>query len=142
MIDEQRAYAYCIEDISKIENYELAKSDNSHIWVCHHKLEIHEDYNNTREEMIKMGIYYHRPASELIFLSRNEHHSIHNKARREEIRKNFIKCNKNRVWSQATKDKISKALTGRKRGPMSEETRNKISMARMGKHYPRKKEAE
>lgn len=140
MIDEQRAYAYCIEDIKNIENYELAKADNSHVWICHHRLEINTDYHNTREDMILMNLYYHRPASELIFLTRNEHSSIHNKARREEIRKNFIECNKNRIWTQETKDKISKSLSGRKRGPMSDEHKTKIAMTRLGKHYPRNKE--
>lgn len=142
MVDEQRAYAYCIEDIKNIENYDLAMADNSHIWICHHRLEINSDYTNTREDMKLMNLYYHRPASELIFLTREEHTSIHSNARKEAIRNNFIKCNRNRVWSDETKAKISKALTGRKRGPMSDEHKKKIGMSRLGKHYPRNKETE
>ena len=33
---------YCCEDISKIENYELAKRDNFRGWVIHHRLELVE----------------------------------------------------------------------------------------------------
>lgn len=31
---------YCKEDISNIENYELAKADNFEGWVIHHRDEI------------------------------------------------------------------------------------------------------
>ena len=33
---------YCCEDISKIENYEIAKRDNFRGWVIHHRLELVE----------------------------------------------------------------------------------------------------
>ena len=67
---------YC-KEYQKIENYELAKADNFKGWHCHHKLEIHEDYQNTRDEMKMIGIYYNRPAEELIFLLKGEHTRIH-----------------------------------------------------------------
>ena len=76
MINEGGAYAYCVEDISKIENYDKAIKD-SEMWDCHHKLEIHNDYRNSIEELKMMNLYYHRPASELIFLTRKEHNSLH-----------------------------------------------------------------
>lgn len=87
---------YC-KEYQKIENYELAKADNFKGWHCHHRLEIHEDYQNTRNEMKMMGIYYNRPAEELIFLPKGEHTRIH---------RNGMKFNKE--W----KLKISNALKG------------------------------
>ena len=31
---------YCKDDLSKIENYELAKADNFKDWHIHHRLEL------------------------------------------------------------------------------------------------------
>jgi len=42
-------------------------------------------------------------------------------------------CNKNRVLSQETKDRISAATRGKKRRPASQETKHKISMALKGR---------
>lgn len=87
MVDEQRAYAYCIEEISNIEGYETAVNDDKHVWICHHKLEIRPDYRNTVEDLKLMNLYYHRPACELIFMTTEEHTRIHRKGmkRSEEI---------------------------------------------------------
>lgn len=40
---------YCCEDISKIENYELAKRDNFSGWVIHHRLETHTSDGERRK---------------------------------------------------------------------------------------------
>jgi len=77
MTSLDRIKSYCKDDISQIENYELAKADNFKEWACHHKLEIHEDYQNSYKEMKMMGLYYNRPAEELIFLPKGEHSRIH-----------------------------------------------------------------
>ena len=37
----EKYYYYCSEDISLIENYEKAKTDNFKGWVMHHRLETH-----------------------------------------------------------------------------------------------------
>lgn len=90
MIDEGRAYGYCIEDISKIENYDKAKKDNSHIWICHHKLEIRDGYRNSAADLKLMNLYYHRPAAELIFVTNEDHMKLHRtgaKRSQEEIAK-------------------------------------------------------
>lgn len=68
---------YCCEDISLIENYEQAKLDDFEGWLCHHKLEIHSDYRNKVKDLKKMGLYYNRPACELIFLKWGEHSALH-----------------------------------------------------------------
>lgn len=76
MIKEMSAYAFCKEDISKIENYEQALNDKSQCWDCHHRTEIW--WNCTSQELIDNECYYHRPAKELIFLTHAEHSKLHN----------------------------------------------------------------
>ena len=75
MINIQNAKAYCKEDISLIENYKVAKSDKTKTWHCHHRLEILK--NKSKQQLILEGRYWHVPASQLIFLSPAEHHSLH-----------------------------------------------------------------
>lgn len=68
-------------DLSKIENYELAKKDNFKGWDIHHRLELTLDseYAHSVEELKRLGMYYNRPYFELIFLKRIEHSRLHNK---------------------------------------------------------------
>lgn len=74
---------YCCEDICQIENYELAKKDNFIGWDIHHRLETHNSdgirrsVDITRKELMKLGVYYNRPASELIFMKSSEHCKLH-----------------------------------------------------------------
>ena len=77
MIKEMNAWAFCKEDISKIENYEEAINDKSQSWDCHHRTEIW--WNCSAEELMNNECYYHRPAKELIFLTHAEHAKLHNK---------------------------------------------------------------
>lgn len=75
---------YC-KDYENIENYEAAKKDNFKGWDCHHRLETHtsdgkrRDVDITQAELKALGIYWHRPASELIFLTKSEHTNLHKK---------------------------------------------------------------
>ena len=109
-----RVKRICCEDVSLIENYDKAIADMSRSWHLHHRLEI--ELNKTRKELIEMGLYYHRPASELIFLTIEEHLSIHHKGK--EI-------------SKEQREKTSKKLIG---GHLSEEAKKKISEANKGKN--------
>lgn len=85
MICEWLVKIYCCEDLSKIENYDIAINDKSQTYDCHHRLETHylngeeRDIIMTHDELIESGIYYNRPASELIFLTRKEHNKVHEK---------------------------------------------------------------
>lgn len=81
------ATAYCREDICLIENYELAVNDHTQVWHCHHRKETDEGLSRT--QLIEMGLYYNRPASELIFLTEFEHHSLHMKG---ENNPNYHRC--------------------------------------------------
>lgn len=74
-----RVKSYCKDDISKIENYDLAKADNFEGWVCHHRLELTLDgeFALSREQLKMHDMYYNRPYYELIFLRRREHSKLH-----------------------------------------------------------------
>ena len=87
MIKEKNAKAYCSDDISLIENYNEA-INSSEVWICHHRLGI--DLGKGRDELIDMGLYFDRPASELQFLSRSEHIRLHNLYMSEERKDKII----------------------------------------------------
>jgi len=73
---------YCCEDISLIENYDKAINDVE-MRDCHHRLEIQDDKVMTVDELKKDGLYFHRPASELIFLKHTTHTHMHNPAKND-----------------------------------------------------------
>ena len=74
--------AYC-KDYTNIENYEKALKDKFVGWQCHHRLETHTSDGERRlvdiaaKELIALGIYYHRPSSELILMKTIEHRRLH-----------------------------------------------------------------
>ena len=69
---------FCSEPIENIENYDLMVSDPSSVWCCHHRLEIEPDgTRHSKKELIESNLYFNRPASELIFLRREEHMRLH-----------------------------------------------------------------
>ena len=115
MINLKSVLRKCCDDITKIENFNEAINDERHMWDCHHRLETHNEDGTLREEfisqaeLIEKGMYWKRPASELIFLGQFEHQSLHRKGQK---------------MSDEQKEKISEALTGRE---MPEETKQKIS---------------
>lgn len=104
---------FCCEPIETIENFSLAEKDNFEGWHLHHRLEIRDGYSNSREDLMTMGLYYNRPASELIFLTAKDHTSLHVADHRrrskmsEGIRKNSYKISKARKgvpWTPARRE--------------------------------------
>lgn len=90
-----------------IENYDKAIADTTQRWDCHHRLETHFSDGNPRpknaqlsqEELIALGMYYDRPAEELVFLTVAEHTGLHHKGDKreppsEEIRKKISETKK------------------------------------------------
>ena len=104
MISERMANKFCKDDISLIENYEIAVNDQTQIWHCHHRRET----IYTREGLIEIGEYYHRPACELIFLTKTEHNKIHKTGNKYCLGKHH---------SEDTKKKMSKARMGNHNKP-------------------------
>lgn len=114
--------SFCKDDISKIENYELAKADNFEGWVCHHRLELTMDneHAHSREDLKRMNMYYNRPYFELIFLRLSEHSKLHTRAQKlfkflntSEVRaKNAISVSK-ATKTQEYRDNMSKIMKGR-----------------------------
>ena len=137
MIDVYRAKKFCKEDISKIENYDKAISDTTQTWHCHHRTEIW--WNCSKKDLIDNECYYNRKACELIFLTPEEHVKLHhkNKIVSEETKQKMSKAQKGKPRSVESIRKRSETVKGR---PLSEERRRKISEAR--KKYFAKKRGE
>lgn len=97
-------FIFCKEP-EKIENYEQAIADTKHVWHCHHRKEITEMI--PVKTLKESGMYFDVGPEDLIFLKPGQHSILHNTNRNLE-----------------TREKISKALTGRS---FTKEHRNKLS---------------
>ena len=95
MICESTVKKYCCEDISLIENYQEAVNDTE-MWECHHRLEILGELRFSVNKLKELGYYWNRPACELVFLTKIEHHYLHNngKHRLDETKKKISNSNK------------------------------------------------
>ena len=86
---KRHMFVFCIpEEIEQIENYELAKKDNFNGWHIHHRLECIEtggEINRSAKELQDLGLYYNRPANELIFLTASEHSKLHGRSKSNSI---------------------------------------------------------
>ena len=66
-----------------MENYTLALADNFRGWQRHHRLETHNSDGEKRlveispAELKALGMYYNRPAKELIWVTNAEHINLH-----------------------------------------------------------------
>lgn len=142
MISKQLKYHNpCCEDWSLIENYNEAMADDNQVWVCHHRLETHKykDRSRTewverdecvpRNELIALGLYYDRPAKELIFMTQSDHIKLHNRLISAETRKNISEAAKGKKMSEEAKRKMSESRKGKS---LSEETKKKLSEAHKG----------
>ena len=142
---------YC-KDFENIENYEKAKADNFKNWEVHHRLETHNSDGKRRlvditaDELKALDMYYHRPASELIFLPIYEHSRLHMKGKHlsEETRKKISEASKGNKYalgykhSEEAKNKIAEAMKG-ENNPFygrhhTEEAKKKNAEAHKGKH--------
>lgn len=120
MINENNVKRYCNGDITQIENYEKAINDTQ-TWDCHHRKETDEGLST--KQLDELGLLFDRPASELIFLTHEEHMSLHHK---------------DKYVSGETRKKLSESLKGRipwnKGLTTPEKTRRKNSESHKGKH--------
>lgn len=81
-MDRKIWHSYC-KNLEAIENFELASAAESG-YVIHHRLETHTSDGVKRavaltsSELKALGMYYDRPAEELIFMTHGEHRLLHN----------------------------------------------------------------
>ena len=139
---------YCSDPLDKIEHYEKALAEDFKGWCIHHRLEIQQDGTRVSAKELKdKGLYFHRPASELIFMRFGEHATLHMTGMHHsaETRQKMSEAlsGENHPFfgkhrSDDTLQKMSAANKGEK-NPFfgkhhSEESRKKMSAANKGKH--------
>lgn len=117
------AKRYCRDDISLIKNYDKALADETEVWFVHH-INGEPFTGFKRADLIKMKMYYKRPASELMFVNNDMHDEIHGNS------KNWGKANKGRNMSAESRQKMSDLCKGK---VVSTETKTKMSAAKLGK---------
>lgn len=111
MISENQARKYCYE-IEKIENYEEAVNDKDHKWDCHHRCEILPCGRYSMDSLKKFGLYYNRPASELVFLRHDEHASLHKigSCHTEEVKHKISVSNTGKKFSELHRNNLGEAI--------------------------------
>ena len=119
MISERYAKSYCSEDISLIENYHDAIADEERMWEIHHLRECDSEGRTlfTGKQLIEMNLYFKRPASELVFVTKSMHKKLH-----RELCSNGGKIG----------DKIAGKITGKKTGAINGK-KNSISILQFAK---------
>lgn len=132
---------FCKDDLSLIENYDKAINDNINVWECHHRLEI--ELNVSREYLKQQNLYFNRPASELIFMTKSDHNKIHKQGEKHPMYGLYGDDNPNygKHRSEETKQKMSDHhydVNGIN-NPMynrhhSEESNEKNRLSHLGKH--------
>lgn len=133
---------YC-KDIENVENFEKAAADNFKGWQLHHILETHNSDGERRlvditaSELVKLGMYYNRPAEELIFLTSREHNAFNKgKPKSEETRKKLSEAHKGKQFSEEHKKKLSESKKGENNSMYgkkhSEEARKKMGNCHKG----------
>ena len=118
MITEYTVKKYCCEDLSLIENYDKAIADTIQHWECHHR----RGTIYSKSGLIEIDEYYNRPAIELIFMPSKEHKALHTKLKMTGYK-----------HTKESREKMSIAHLGKKRGPHSEDHKRKLSEAHKGK---------
>ena len=135
----------CNTSIDNVEGFdpEILESDRG--WVLHHRLELEDKFGNPRDEevsawvLMRLGLYYNRPASELLWVRKGEHATMHNKLRKREA----WNKGKTNIYDDETRKNISDTLKEYyKNNPktVSEETKKKMSESNKGKPHPWNKE--
>ena len=112
MINEFYAKSYCSDDISLIENYDKAIADTTQTWDCHHRGEILPCGRFSRDDLKKFGLYFNRPAAELIFLTQTAHLQLHYKGVpfSEDHKKALSEAHKGHSVSEEHRAKLSKKI--------------------------------
>lgn len=114
-----------------IENYDKAIADKTRVWECHHRMEKYFP----QKTLIAIGWYYDCEPEELIFLTQAEHRKVESAcSRNSKANKGHPGGMKGKHHSEEAKRKMSEShkgipskWKGKKRGPMTDEHKQKIS---------------
>ncbi len=106
-------------------------SDDSQIYVCHHRLETHFSDGTPRPknaqlseaELKALDVYYNRPPEELIFMTDKCHKSLHHSNK-------YVNSSTRRKLSEYNKSHPVRSFLGKCH---SDETKRRISNAKKGK---------
>lgn len=134
------ASARMCTDITKVENYDIAKADNFEGWSLHHRFKTHFSDGTlrgcrlTEDELDALGMLYERPPEEFIIMRTGTLKRLGTQTSKE-ARKRMSDAHKGVPLSKKHKESLSKSGKGKKR---SEETKRRISNAR--KRYWKLKE--
>ena len=127
---------YCCETVDQIEGY-ISEEKRTVKTVIHHRLESHDESGTLRTRFLSMqqlkdtGLYYNRPASELIWMTESAHKSLHQKdlSYKENLQK-MSKKNIGRKVSDVQKNKLREKAIGRKH---TAETKAKLNASKLEK---------
>lgn len=100
------------KEFEQVENYDKAINDKEHLWILHHKDEIRELPSGMvalrSAEYLKLwGLYYHRPADELIFLRNDVHSALHADYLTDESKFMMGSANRGKRFTKEHRDNIS-----------------------------------
>ena len=117
----------------------MAVNDTTQTWDCHHRGEILSCGRFQPNDLKKFGLYFNRPAAELIFLTKAEHTRLHKSGvprpdlkgvpKSEDHKKALSEALKGVPKSEDHKKALSEALKG---VPKSEATKQAMSEAHKG----------
>lgn len=105
------------KEIEHVENYNEAINDKEYLWILHHRDEIRELPSGmvalrSAEYLKSFGLYYHRPADELIFLRNDVHSKLHAKYLTDESKFRMGNSNRGRKFTKEHRDNLSKSHKG------------------------------
>lgn len=80
--NHHRINMYCKDPLEMIENYQEAIDSNER-YELHHRLELTLDgqFAHGHEELERLGMYWHRPYFELIFIKSSDHRRLHHQGK-------------------------------------------------------------
>ena len=138
---------YCCEQLELVENYAAAIADDFQGWDIHHRGEILPCGRFSTDDLKKFGLYWNRPASELIWLRHDEHIALHmtGMKRSTDACKKISEAKKGennpffgKHHTKESLQKMSESLSGENHPFFgkhhTKESRRKMSEAHKGKH--------
>lgn len=121
MFNSKMAQRYCCEPIESIQGFKAA-SESSEKYHIHHKF---EEMGLSIVDLKELGMYYNRPACELVFMNGREHIRMHSTRDLSEAYKHILwKPGHVPEFTETHRRHISEAKKG---VPVSDEHRAKIS---------------